>query len=93
MKEKNQYNAESLVYNRASVDNPLLIFDNLPDLIALDTASKILKRSVSTLYDWKYRGRMRKEKVPSRLFVKLGGALYLRKDVLKEWALYRDISV
>ena len=76
----------------ASYDVPEEIFKNLPELITSEFAAKVLKKSVSTLYDWNYRGKTRKNRVPSNLFVKVGGGLYLRKDVLIEWAFKRSSS-
>tara|TARA_R110002049_G_scaffold274186_3_gene452129 strand:+ start:1481 stop:1690 length:210 start_codon:yes stop_codon:yes gene_type:complete len=69
-----------------------MLFDNLPDLIAPDMAARFLNKSVATLYDWKYRGKTRKDKIPSNLFTKIGGGLYLRKDVLQSWVMNRSSS-
>lgn len=45
--------------------------------------SQILGIPVPTIYDWKYRREERK--IPSDLFVKLNGQLFLRKQVLLAW--------
>lgn len=68
------------------------IFNNLPDLIVLEVSAKVLKKSVKTLYDWNYRGKTRKKKIPPNLFVKLGGGLYVRKDVLITWTFNQSTS-
>ena len=68
------------------------LFDNLPELIAPELAAKVLNKSVKTLYDWKYRGKTRKTKIPSNLVTKIGGGLYVRKDILLLWVSDRSSS-
>ena len=95
--DRGDYRASGSGYNEVEVGeetferSPTTI-GNLPDLIVPELAAKLLKKSVKTLYDWKYRGKMRKEKIPPELFVKLGGRLYLRKDVLIKWAFHQSSS-
>lgn len=74
------------------VNSSSLLFENLPDLIIPEIAAKVLNKSVKTLYDWKYRGKTRREKIPSKLFTKMGGGLYVRKDILLEWVSSRSSS-
>jgi len=65
------------------------LFDNLPKLIRPEVLSKHLDVSVNTIYDWRYRGKMRN--IPTDLFFKISGKLFLRKDVLVQW-LYQETS-
>lgn len=95
--DRGNYGLSRKGYNEAEVGeetserSPTTI-ENLPDSIVPELAAKLLKKSVKTFYDWKYRGKMRKEKIPPELFVKLGGRLYLRKDVLINWAFHQSSS-
>lgn len=72
--------------------NSRVLFENLPELIVPELAAEVLGKSVKTLYDWNYRGQMRKKKVPHNLFIKIGGGLYMRRDTLIEWVSSRDSS-
>ena len=81
-----------LYYESDSKVESNMLFENLPDLITLNQASKVLNKKVKTFYDWKYRGKTRKDKIPSNLFVKLSGNLYLRKKVLESWAFNQTSS-
>ena len=67
-------------------------FYNLPDLVPLKLAAKVLNVSVKTLYDWKYRGKVRQTRIPPNLFTRICGQLYLRKDTLILWVLDRNSS-
>ncbi len=64
---------------------PSLLFDNLPKLIRPKMIAKELGLSVATIYDWKYRAKMRK--IPENLFLKIAGRLYIRTDVLSLWIM------
>lgn len=80
------YKYDETFYDSGEVNSDLpLLFGNLPDLIIPEQAARILHKSVKTLYDWNYRGKTRKRKIPSNLFLKLGGGLYVRKDILRQW--------
>jgi len=68
------------------------LFENLPELMIPEEAARVLNKSVKTLYDWHYRGKTRKRKIPSNLFLKVGGGLYLRKDILCAWVSDRSSS-
>ena len=94
MTYKSDSKANQLKYTQGvDADNSASIFfENLPDLISLRLVSKILNRSVATLYDWNYRGKTRKSKIPPDLFAKLGGGLYVRKDILVKWMSNRCSS-
>ena len=59
------------------------LFDNLPRLLRPDKAAALLGISVKTIYDWRYRGGLRR--VPKYLFLKINRTLYLRTDMLAEW--------
>ena len=65
---------------------------NLPELIPLKIAAKVLNVSIKTLYDWKYRGKVRKTRILPNLFTRICGQLYLRKDILKAWVFGRNSS-
>lgn len=60
-----------------------LFFDNLPELLRPERAASVLGLSVQTIYDWRYRQKLRR--IPDGLFLKLNRILYLRTDVLKGW--------
>lgn len=79
-------------FQRENLKSSQMFFENLPDLITPQIASLFLKKSVETLYDWNYRGQTRKRKIPSDLFIKLSGGLYLRKDILGKWISNRSSS-
>ena len=59
------------------------LFDNLPGLLKPSTVAALLDISVKTIYDWRYRGKMKQ--VPETLFIKINRLLYLRTDVLRDW--------
>ena len=84
--------AEGLRSHRDGSKYSGLSLGQLPDLIAVELAAKVIGISVKTLYDWKYRGKMRKKKIPPELFAKIGGSLYLRKDTLVDWVFGRNFS-
>lgn len=86
MRTLSKYKFDDLYYD-ANITNAssALLFENLPDLINPELAARILHKSVKTLYDWNYRGKTRKRKIPSNLFLKLGGGLYVRKNILLQW--------
>jgi hypothetical protein len=59
------------------------LFDNLPKILRPEAAAPLLGISVKTIYDWRYRGKLRN--VPQQLFLKVNRFLYLRTDILKDW--------
>lgn len=59
------------------------LFDNLPELMKPEAVSELLGVSVKTIYDWRYRQKLRG--VPDGLFLKFNRLLYLRTEVLKQW--------
>lgn len=60
-----------------------MIFENSKGWLKPKEVSSKLGVSVKTIYDWNARKELRK--VPSDLFVKLNGQLFLRKAVLLRW--------
>ena len=63
--------------------NENTLFDNLPNIVRVQAMAKVLGMSVKTLYDWKYRPKMRK--IPDDLFLKINRILYVRTEALKRW--------
>lgn len=59
------------------------LFEKLPELIRPKKLSELLDISVSTIYDWKYRAKMRN--IPKELFVKVNRLLFIRTEVLRNW--------
>lgn len=93
MRKKWDFHQDIEGYNQRAVTGVTeKLFENLPELIIPEVAAKVLNKSVKTLYDWNYRGKTRKRKIPSNLFLKVGGGLYLRKDILCEWISHRSSS-
>lgn len=68
----------------------LLLFDNLPKLLRPETIAPLLGLSVKTIYDWRYRGKLRS--IPPQLFLKVNRFLYLRTDVLRDWIASQNPS-
>lgn len=68
----------------------LLLFDNLPKLLRPETIASLLGLSVKTIYDWRYRGKLRS--IPPQLFLKVNRFLYLRTDVLRDWIASQNPS-
>ncbi len=64
-------------------NNEDTLFENLPDIIKAPKVAKLLDISVKTIYDWKYRGKMRK--VPDDLFITLNRSIYIKTKVLRRW--------
>jgi predicted site-specific integrase-resolvase len=64
-------------------NNDEMIFENLPDIVRPSSVAKLLDISIKTIYDWKYRGKMRN--VPDDLFIKLNRSLYIKTKVLRRW--------
>lgn len=88
IKKVHDYNSSNKLYsNSDSIKESLKFFNNL---IRAKQLAEVLGISVSTIYDWKYRGQTRK--VPPDLFKKLGGTLYVRIDILLNWMSYRQSS-
>ncbi len=65
-----------------------LLFENLKPLLGPNEVAELLKRKVSTIYDWKYRSTMRN--IPDDLFIKLKGRLLINRDVLKTWLISQN---
>lgn len=63
----------------------------LPELIRAESAASILGVSIKTIYDWRYRGKMRG--VPDGMFVKLNRGLLVRTSVLREWIASQNPSL
>ena len=76
--------------NKNSTDDCSLgtLFDNLPKIIKPAVAASILGISVNTIYDWKYRHKLRK--VPANLFLKINRLLFLRTEVLEKWIVSQN---
>jgi len=85
MTQNSDFNSNFKVYDQVLASEKPVLFENLPELIELRLASLFLNKSVKTLYDWNYRGETRKSKIPPDLFIKIGGSLRIRKDVLRKW--------
>ncbi len=79
----------SCIEKEITIKNNLL-FNNLPKLIKPQVLASELGLSVATIYDWKYRAKMRK--IPENLFLKISGRLYVRTDVLNSWLLAENAS-
>ncbi len=54
-------------------------------LLRANDIAKIFGISIETIYDWKYRAKMKK--IPDGTFVKINEMLYIRTDLLKNWVL------
>lgn len=67
----------------ALIDDNQKFFENLPDLIRAENLASLMGLSVKTIYDWRYRARIRR--VPAELFLKFRGKLFVRTKVLKQW--------
>ena len=67
------------------------LFNNLPKLIRPKVLARELDIAVATIYDWKYRAKMRK--IPENLFLKIAGRLYIRTDVLGFWITSENASL
>lgn len=86
---KDDFKSKDVVYTEGVGFSKPILFENLPELIEPRLASLFLKKSVKTLYDWNYRGKTRKSKIPHDLFTKIGGSLRIRKDILGKWMSIR----
>ena len=69
----------------------LVLFENLPELMKPEAVAQLLGVSVLTIYDWKYRQRLRG--APNGLFIKLNRLLYLRTEVLRQWISSQNPSL
>ena len=84
MEKQTQDNLELFsYYSKEAKASTNLIFNNLPELIRPKRLSELLGISLSTVYDWKYRGKTRN--IPSNLFLKINRLLFIRTEVLKRW--------
>lgn len=70
------------------VHAPGMLFENLPELLKPEKVASILGISVSTIYDWHYR--MRLKKVPQNLFLKFNRLLFIRTNVLRDWIVSQN---
>lgn len=60
------------------------LFDiHLPKLMRPEQLAEYFGYSTATIYDWKYRGRLRG--VPKGLFLSLNRRLYVRTDLFLTW--------
>jgi predicted DNA-binding transcriptional regulator AlpA len=64
-------------------NSPWVFFDNLPELLRPKVAAKVLGVSVSTIYDWKHRQKLKK--IPPTIFLKINQMLYLHRNELRKW--------
>lgn len=69
----------------------VLLFDNLPELMKPESVAELLGVSVKTIYDWRYRQKLRG--VPEGLFLKFNRLLYLRTEVLRQWICSQNPSL
>jgi len=77
--------------NKATLHTSIAsLFDNLPKLLRPEAVAPLLGLSVSTIYDWRYRCKLRR--VPPHLFLKVNRFLYIRTDVLKDWIASQNPS-
>lgn len=65
--------------------NETKLFDNLPELLRPASVASMLGIKVSTIYDWKYRGKTRN--IPENLFIKVNRFLYINTEVLRSWII------
>lgn len=92
MTENSDFNPGNKVYDEVQGTLKPLLFENSPELIEPQLVAQFLKKSVATLYDWNYRGKTRKNKIPPDLFTKIGGSLRMRKDIHGKWMSNRCSS-
>ncbi len=85
MKDNNKKKEYNDTEARSGFDE---LFENLPEVIAPSDLSKKIGIPVGTIYDWRYRGEMRR--IPKQLFLKIGGKLFLSKSILKKWVLQEN---
>ncbi len=67
------------------------IFENLPEIVKPEAVAEVLGVSVKTIYDWRYRQKLRG--VPDGLFLKFNRLLYLRTEVLRQWIRSQNPSL
>ncbi len=71
-------------YNNHEVKSNLNeLFENLPEIMRVSELASLLGVSVKTIYDWKYRSKMRK--IPQHMFMKINRMLFIRTKELKKW--------
>ena len=70
------------------VNSSVKLFENL---IPAKQAASMLGRSIDTIYDWHYRGKLKK--IPDDLFLKINRMLYVRMDVMQEWIASQNPSL
>ncbi|OFZ21710.1 MAG: hypothetical protein A2X94_15570 [Bdellovibrionales bacterium GWB1_55_8] len=80
-----------LVSQKARTENRVMIFENLPELMKPEAVAEVLGVSVKTIYDWRYRQKLRG--VPEGLFLKFNRLLYLRTEVLRQWIASQNPSL
>lgn len=63
---------------------------DLPELIKPTTAATLLGVSVKTIYDWRYRQKLRK--IPVGFFVKVNRSLLIRTEIMRQWIASQNPS-
>jgi hypothetical protein len=72
-----------------SMENSILnfnrpkFFENLPEIIRPQVAAAALGISIKTIYDWRYRQKVKG--IPPTVFLKINRLLYIRRDELRKW--------
>lgn len=56
-------------------------------LLRATEVAKMLGVSLETIYDWKYRSKIRR--IPEGMFLKVSRMLFVRSDLLKQWIAFR----
>lgn len=88
MQEDTTCGMNSSVSRADKVPRARRLFDNLPELLKPETVASLLGISIKTIYDWRYRRKLKK--VPDHLFLKINRLLYLRTDVLRDWIIAQN---
>ena len=84
--EKVRNSGDRLIENHSTH----LFFENLPALLGVEATASLLNYSVSTIYDWRYRGK--RKKVPQDLFLTFNRRLFIKTEVLKRWIISQNSS-
>jgi hypothetical protein len=85
-KQKCSLRAKTIISSTLSGSELMLpgqLFDNLPKLMRTEQFAEHFRYSKATIYDWRYRGKLRG--VPGNLFLTLNRRLYIRTDVFLAW--------
>jgi hypothetical protein len=67
------------------------LFDNLPKLMRPEQVAAYFDVSIKTIYDWRYRGRLRG--LPKGMFLSLNRRLFIRTSILVEWIASQNPEV